>query len=90
LKEIDDLNFMGKIYYSAECDETWGEHESKKLFLCSEPEKSYFILVDYCFFIKRDFKPEEFKPQSDEIQEVKWVGKNEILKFLAERYQQKV
>jgi len=40
LKEIDDLNFMGKIYYSAESDQTWGEHERKELFL---QKKSHFF-----------------------------------------------
>jgi len=73
LKAVDDLHFMGKIYYQAECDPTWGEHE-----------------IDYCFFIKRDFKPEDFKPSTDEIEEVKWVGKHDILKFLGERLHQKV
>jgi len=29
LKDISDLHFMGRIYYHAECDEIWGEHESK-------------------------------------------------------------
>jgi len=72
LKAVDDLHFMGKIYYHAECDPTWGEHE-----------------IDYCFFIKRDFKPEDFKPSTDEIEEVKWVGKHDILKFLGERLHQK-
>jgi len=57
-------------------------YKKKKLIL--------FFLVDYCFFIKRDFKPEDFKFSTDEIQEIKWVGKNDILKFLAERQQQKV
>ena len=33
LKEIDDLHFMGKIYYQAEWDATWGEHERKSIFM---------------------------------------------------------
>jgi len=69
LKDINDLHFMGRIYYSAECDETWGENE-----------------VDNCFFIKRDFKPSDFNMNADEIEEMKWVGKNEIMQFLASRY----
>jgi len=71
LKNIDELSFMGKIYYKAECDETWGEHE-----------------IDHCFFIKKDFKESDFKPNGDEIQNVKWVGKDEIMNFLRERYEQ--
>ena len=47
----------------------------------------YSFIVDHCFFIKRDFKPEDFKYRKEEIQEVKWVGKNDILNFLAERSQ---
>jgi len=72
LKEINDLHFMGKIYYKAKCDETWGEHE-----------------IDYCFFIKRDFKESEFEFNKDELQEIKWVGKDEIMDFLATRYTEK-
>lgn len=69
LKDVNDLHFLGKIFYHAECDKTWGEHE-----------------IDYCFFIKRDFKASEFNFNKDEIQEVKWVGKDEIMDFLASRY----
>lgn len=29
---------MGKIYYSAECDDTWGENESKYLFFFKEKD----------------------------------------------------
>lgn len=78
---------MGKIYYSAESDQTWGEHERKEYFY---KINLIFLKVDYCFFIKRDFKPEDFKFSNDEIQEIKWVGKHEIMNFLAERQQQKV
>ncbi len=34
LGAIEDINFMGKIVYSAEFDATWGESESKKLGFC--------------------------------------------------------
>jgi len=71
LKDIDDLSFMGKIFYNAECDETWGENE-----------------IDYCFFIKRDFQESQFRPNPDEIQNVKWVGKDEIINYLNEKYKQ--
>jgi len=70
LKDIQDLHFLGKIIYRAECDKTWGEHE-----------------IDCCFFIKRDFKASEFKYNKDEIQNIKWVGKDELMNFLATRYQ---
>jgi len=73
LQDINDLHFMGKIYYNfSESDPTWGEHE-----------------VDYIFFIKRDFKESDFKANPDEIEEIKWVGRNEIMKFLEEKYTQK-
>jgi len=72
LLDVNDLQFMGKIYYSAKCDETWGEHE-----------------IDYCFFIQRDFRPEDFKFHKDEIQDLKWVGKDEILPFLEQKYREK-
>jgi len=32
LGEIEDIYFMGKIFYSAQCDEIWGENESIFIF----------------------------------------------------------
>jgi isopentenyldiphosphate isomerase len=75
---------MGKIFYAAQCDETWGENESKKL------GKRIYFVVDYCFFIKRNFKDTDFNPNKDEIENYKWVSKNEILDFLAKRHTEKV
>jgi len=63
---------MGKIFYSAECDETWGENE-----------------IDYCFFIKKPFTEKDFNINPDEIENYRWVGKDEILSFLADRYKAK-
>jgi len=70
LGAIDELKFMGKIFYSAECDDDWGENE-----------------IDYCFFIQKDFQEDDFKPSRDEIERCAWVGRDEILPFLRERYQ---
>jgi isopentenyl-diphosphate delta-isomerase len=68
LGEIEDIHFMGKIYYNAQCDETWGENE-----------------IDYCFFIKRDFKDSDFNINKDEIEDFKWIKKQDILPFLAKQ-----
>jgi hypothetical protein len=43
------------------------------------------LIVDYCFFIKRDFNEKDFNINPDEIEDYKWVGKHEIIPFLAKR-----
>ena len=69
LGEIDDINFMGKVFYAAQCDDTWGENE-----------------IDLCFFIKRDFTDADFNINKNEIEDYKWVSKNQLINFLGERY----
>jgi len=48
LGKIDDLYFMGKIWYSAECDATWGENEIDYCFFIKRDfhEKDFNINPD--------------------------------------------
>jgi isopentenyl-diphosphate delta-isomerase len=62
-----DLKLVGKVLYKAKYDEYWGEYE-----------------LDYVFFVKQNHIQSEAQiaANGDEVNSVKWVAQQELLKAL--------